>query len=230
MTEDRSPSGVPITYWTSPDQTELLERLRRAPEGLAWLEDKLGPYPFSTLGFVVVDSESGMETQTMITLGDTPYTTSAEVLVHEMAHQWYGDRVTPVDWRDVWMNEGMATWLQYAWMAHTPGISLEKIMDQVAESEPDLRARYGPPADYRPDAFGAGNVYDCAALMWDEIRKRLGDDEFWRLVRDWPATHDNANADYDDITSWWSEQSGEDLGELFDDWLLGETSPERAEG
>ena len=53
----------------------------------------------------------------MITLGDTEYATSPEVLVHEMAHHWYGDQVTPVDWRDVWMNEGMATFLQGAWMA-----------------------------------------------------------------------------------------------------------------
>ena len=68
----------------------------------------------------------------------------------------------------------------------------------------------GPTArrrDYDPASFGGGNVYYGPALMWDELRKRLGDDEFWRLVREWPATHDNGNADYDDITSWWSEQT-----------------------
>ena len=82
-----------------------------------WLEERLGPYPFDTLGFVLVDSQSGMETQTMITLGNTDYTPSAAVLVHEMAHQWYGDQVTPDDWRDVWMNEGMAMYLQGMWEA-----------------------------------------------------------------------------------------------------------------
>ena len=91
---------------------------RRAGAGggaaLDWLEGLLGPYPFDSLGFVLVDSRSGMETQTMITLGTTDYTTSPAVLVHEMAHQWYGDQVTPDDWRDVWMNEGMAMYLQGA--------------------------------------------------------------------------------------------------------------------
>ena len=53
-----------------------------------------------------------METQTLITLGATDYTTSRGGVVHELAHQWYGDRVTPDDWRDVWMNEGMAMYLQ----------------------------------------------------------------------------------------------------------------------
>ena len=57
----------------------------------------------------------------MITLGATDYTTSQAVLVHEMAHQWYGDEVTPDDWRDVWMNEGMAMYLQGCWQAEEDG-------------------------------------------------------------------------------------------------------------
>jgi aminopeptidase N len=227
-TRERAGSGVPITYWTPRDSPGLVARLREAPAGLAWLEKRLGPFPFGSLGFLIVDSDSGMETQTMITLGDTGYATSPEVLVHEMAHQWYGDQVTPTDWRDVWMNEGMAMYLQGAWMAADEGTTIESVMDLWAEKEPGLRSDYGPPADYDPAAFGAGNVYYSPALMWDELRKRLGDGEFWRLVRAWPAAHDNGNAGYADITAWWSEQTGEDLSGFFDDWLLGETTPARS--
>ncbi|WP_028643897.1 M1 family metallopeptidase [Nocardioides sp. URHA0020] len=230
MTRDRSASGVPITYWTPPGRDDLLSDLRQAPRGLAWLEKRLGPFPFDSLGFLIVDSESGMETQTMITLGDTAYATSTDVLVHEMAHQWYGDQVTPVDWRDVWMNEGMAMFIQGAWTAEDSGTSIEAVMDQWAPGEAALRKQYGPPADFDPTAFGGGNVYYGPALMWDELRKRLGDDEFWRLVRAWPAGHDNANADYADITTWWSEQTGEDLSGFFDAWLLGTTTPTRSAG
>jgi aminopeptidase N len=229
-TTDRSSSGVPMTYWTPRDRPALVAKLRAAPAGLDWLEARLGPYPFDSLGFVIVDSTSGMETQTMITLGDSAYATSPEVLVHEMAHQWYGDQVTPVDWRDVWMNEGMAMYLQGAWTAEADGTPIESLMDEWAEGEPDLRSDFGPPADYDPEAFGAGNVYYGPALMWDELRKRLGDDEFWRLVRAWPAAHDNSNADYADITTWWSDRAGEDLSGFFDDWLLGRTTPARSAG
>jgi aminopeptidase N len=229
-TKERSGSGVPITYWTPRGRSGLVADLREAPAGLDWLEERLGPFPFDTLGFVIVDSDSGMETQTMITLGDSSYATSPNVLVHEMAHQWYGDQVTPVDWRDVWMNEGMAMFLEGAWTAEADSTTIESVMDDWAEREPRLRSDYGPPADYDPDAFGGGNVYYGPALMWDELRKRLGDDGFWRLVREWPATHDNSNADYDEITTWWSEQTGEDLSGFFDDWLLGSTTPERSEG
>ncbi|MFC7495328.1 MULTISPECIES: M1 family metallopeptidase [unclassified Nocardioides] len=228
MTKDRSPSSVPITYWTQRDRPDLVERMRKAPAGLAWLEERLGPFPFGSLGFLVVESQSGMETQTMITLGDTRYATSPEVLVHEMAHQWYGDQVTPVDWRDVWMNEGMAMYLQASWQDEVQGQELDLTMDYWEQLDAQLRADYGPPADYDPEAFGGTNVYTSPALMWHELRGRIGDELFWRLVREWPAANDNGNADYDDITTWWSEQTGEDLSDFFDEWLLGEETPERA--
>ena len=221
-------SGVPLAYWTPADRPDLVDRLRPAEAQLAWLEQRLGPFPFRSLGFVVVPSQSGMETQTMITLGDTDYDTSPEVLVHEMAHQWYGDQVTPRDWRDVWMNEGMATYLQAVWAAGHGGKPLVEVLDSWAYDDQAQRNRYGPPADYQPYAFGAGNVYTSPALLWDEVRKRLGDDLFWRLVRDWPATHARGNADYAEITAWWSQQSGEDLKPLFDAWLLGATTPDRS--
>jgi aminopeptidase N len=225
MTEDESSSGVPITYWTDPDQPALLARLHEAPAALDWLEDKLGPFPFDSLGFLVVDSKSGMETQTMITLGDTRYATGADTLVHEGAHQWYGDEVTPTDWRDVWMNEGMATFLQGVWTAEVQGTSIDTVFGTWAGYDQQLRTRYGPPADFVPDSFGAGNVYYIPAVMWNELRKKLGDELFWRLVREWPSAHAYGNAGYDDITSWWSEQSGEDLTGFFHDWLLSDETP-----
>jgi len=227
MTTDESASGVPISYWTPSDRPDLLQRVRRAPEALAWVEAHLGRYPFDTLGIVVVGSESGMETQTMITLGDTDYATSPEVLVHEIAHQWYGDLVTPEDWRDVWMNEGMATYLQGVWTAEDQGVPVASVMDHWAPFEARTRAADGPPAAYHPDAFGSLNVYYGPALMWDDLRRRLGDEEFWRLVAAWPDVYADGNADYNKITTWWTEQTGEDLTGFFDAWLRGATTPER---
>ncbi|WP_243059493.1 M1 family metallopeptidase [Nocardioides sp. SR21] len=225
MTEDESASGLPMSYWTPADRPELIDRMREAPAAVDWLEERLGPFPFDSLGYLVVDSSSGMETQTMITLGDTRYATSPEVLVHEAAHQWYGDLVTPRDWRDVWMNEGMAMYLQGVWTAEHRGPSLEALMDEWATYDSTLRGDSGPPADYDPEDFGAANVYYIPAVMWDELRQRIGDDEFWRLVREWPQANAYGNAGYDDITAWWSEQTGEDLSAFFDTWLLSETTP-----
>ncbi len=204
-----------------------MQRLRATPAALAWLEQRLGPFPFSSLGILVVDSQSGMETQTMITLGNTDYATSPEVLVHEIAHQWYGDEVTPADWRDVWMSEGMALYLQGVWQAEHQGQSVDALMDYWATIEPPMRREAGPPANYDPRMFGSGNIYYGPALMWDELRHKVGEQKFWSLVRAWPRAHDDGNASYADITAWWSQRTGLDLQPFFDAWLLSRTSPPR---
>jgi aminopeptidase N len=227
MTRDESASGVPITFWTPRDQPRVIDGLRKTAAGLDWLEEKLGPYPFDSLGVLLVDSFSGMETQTMITLGTTDYTTSPEVLVHEMAHQWYGDLVTPNDWRDVWMNEGMAMYLQGLYEADHGVDTVKSLMDFWASFEPRMRRENGPPADYDPSTFGEGNIYYGPALMWDELRKRIGDDAFFALVRDWPHVHENANASRDDFLPWLEERTGLELSDFFDKWLLAKNSPRR---
>ena len=227
MTEATSASGVPLTYWTPVDDPRWLRRVQRTGAALDWLEERLGPYPFDTAGVVVVDSQSGMETQTMITLGDTAYTTSMPVLVHELAHHWYGNQVSPADWRDVWMNEGMAMYLQGVWEAEAAGIPVADQMDRWAVWEPQMRAEAGPPAAYDPQAFGEGNIYYGPALMWHEVRERVGDEAFWDMVRAWPAARDNANATREDYLAWVEDRLGTDLGALTDGWLLGGSAPLR---
>ena len=118
----RSPTGCPAA-------AGLATGLESAAAG-SRLAGSARSYPFDSLGFLLVDSRSGMETQTLITLGATDYTTSAAVLVHEMAHQWYGDEVTPDDWRDVWMNEGMAMYLQGCWQAEADGRTVDAVMKE----------------------------------------------------------------------------------------------------
>ena len=226
-TSNTSASGVDIDYWVPSDEKQLAGALERAADGLDWLEARLGPYPFDTLGFVLVDSQSGMETQTMITLGKTDYTLSEAVLVHEMAHHWYGDQVTPTDWSDLWMNEGMAMYLQAMWQAEQSGISVAEQLDAYAVIEEESRAESGPPAAYDPGEFGEGNVYYGPALMWHELRERIGDDTFFRVMREWPTERDNGSSDRDDYWAWLEEETGEELTSFFDAWLLGETTPPR---
>lgn len=230
VSEAVSSSGVPLSYWVpvgAEDRVDADAGLAEADRGLTWLEERLGPYPFDTLGFLFVESQSGMETQAMVTLGMTEYTTSTPVLVHEIAHHWWGNLMGPDTWRDLWMNEGMAMYLQGLWQAEEEPYSLEELLDFWAQDEPLMRAESGPPAAYDPATFGEGNAYYSGALMWHEVRGLLGDDTFWRLVREWPQSLPYGSASYDDVVAWWSLESGEDLEPLFDAWLRGETSPPR---
>ncbi len=227
MTRDESESGVPITYWTPRSDPGTADALAFTPEAMAWVEDVLGPYPFDTFGTLVVDSESGMETQTMVTLGGTEYTLSPQVILHELVHQWYGDQVTPTDWRDLWMNEGMAMYLQGMWEAEFEGIPVARLMDQWAVSERQLRAEAGPPGAYFPDAFGSSNVYYGPALMFQELRERVGDRKFFAIVRGWPEVNDNGNATREEFLAFMEASTGEELTPFFDAWLLGELTPPR---
>jgi aminopeptidase N len=226
-TTNTSKSGLQISYWVPSDRPGLASGLESAAGGLDWLEQRLGPYPFDSLGFLLVDSRSGMETQTMITLGATDYTTSTAVLVHEMAHQWYGDEVTPQDWRDVWMNEGMAMYLQGCWQAQADHRPVEAVMDDYAKLEKIARLRSGPPAAYDPQQFGQGNIYYGPALMWDELRKKIGDPAFWSLVRAWPARAPETNATYDQYVGWLVRRTHVPRT-FFDAWLLSPTTPPRS--
>ena len=223
--QQETSSGVPITLWVPKDKPHAVAKVRFAREALEWCEDKLGPYPFSTAGILVTDSQSGMETQTLITLGDNDYVLSEAVLVHEFVHQWYGDQTSPTDWRDVWMNEGMTMYLQAVFTDESGGNSLETTMADYAAADEFLREQSGPPGAYEPGTFGEGNIYYLPALMWHTLREDIGDDAFWAMVRAWPSVHDNANATREQYVDWVEETTGEELSEFFATWLDGAESP-----
>ncbi len=222
---DETASGTPVTFWALRSQRGAFRDLTFGTEAIEWIEDRLGPYPFSSAGIVLTESTSGMETQTMVTLGDTPYIRSKPVIVHELVHQWYGDLVTPTDWSDLWMNEGMTTYLQLVWEAEDGGRSIDSVMEDLRPADQRLRDQAGPPGDYDPQSFGAGNVYYCTALMWHDLRRKVGDEMFWRLVREWPRAAAYANATREEWTTWWQEQTGLDLDTFFTAWLDGDTTP-----
>jgi aminopeptidase N len=225
-TEDTGPHGLPITYWTPVGRDDLIRGLRYTPQAIAYLESKVGRYPFPTLGVLLVPSQSAMETQSTVTLGIGDYTLTRDVIVHELAHQWYGDEVTPDDWSDLWMSEGMATYLaEVNWTGDRTGRTQRGILDRYRTFAGSMRAQYGPPARYQPGTFGEGNVYYIPALMWDTIRQRLGDATFWRLAAAWPRAHRFTSQSRGTLAGWWSRQSGRDLRPLFRRWLLAPGEP-----
>jgi aminopeptidase N len=226
------PHDLPITYWVPRGRDGLLKPLLRTPAALRWLERRLGPYPFDRVGIVVTPGASAMETQTMVTLGRRNYGLGrfhvGSVVVHELAHQWWGDAVTPSQWRDLWMSEGMATYLHARWEddhSDRPGTEWRRVVSGWAGSDQLYRAVYGPPGAYKPGEFASGNVYWSVALMWDRLRRRLGDETFDRLVRRWPQAHLHSNATRAELVAWWEARSGRRLEPFFDRWLDSPDSP-----
>ena len=220
-----SASGVTLDYWFPRGQPLVLEDMNAATAAIDWIEERLGPYPFSSAGIVATDSESAMETQTMITIGNNDYVRSAPVIVHELVHQWYGDQVSPADWSDVWLNEGMTTLMQALWESDHKGDKISTTIARWRGIDQQLRDDYGPPGDYDRAQFGGSNIYYSPGIMWNVLRLELGNDEFFAISRSWLAAHDNTSVTRDDIYAHWEKESRLELSAFFDTWILGSTTP-----
>lgn len=218
-------SGMRVDYWTPRGMAQHLDQVQGAAASVDWIESKLGPYPFDSLGLVVTDSMSAMETQTMVTLGNNDYVLSPAVIAHELVHQWYGDQVSPADWSDVWLSEGMTMLMQWIYQDEHDIQPLRASVAGARASDQALRDQYGPPGDYDPRQFGGSNIYTSPALMWNELRVALGDDEFYRIARSWLTENDGASVTRQQLFDHWEKESGRELSAFFDAWITGRTTP-----
>ncbi|MEU7175957.1 M1 family metallopeptidase [Micromonospora tulbaghiae] len=228
------PRGVPLTYWyRKGTDDKLLPYLKKSPQYLTWLEKKFGPYPFPSGGVVVVDSASGMETQQMITMGRKIENTAARRdrwgsdLLHEYAHQWFGNSVTPTTWRDLWLNEGWAKYIQDLYTKETLKLSEASLDRYLREGDAVLRKKLGPPGRPDPKRFAEGNVYLCPAAMLREIHRTVGDKAFFALARAWVQEQRNTPQDRASFIAFVNKQTGRDFTALINAWLDSPTTPKK---
>jgi aminopeptidase N len=220
----------------------LLAALDVQSKQVRWMVSKIGPYPFDTYGSLVVDGRLGfsLETQTL-SIHDAELVTadnvsaSEGVLLHELAHQWFGDSVSPGQWSDVWLNEGHATWYQELWSAEEGHLlatddawDLEALMSRIYAASTMLRDRYGPPG--KPKAGGASalfndDVYSGGALVLYALRQEIGQAEFAEVERRWVATHRHGVATSADYAALASQVAGRDLTPFFNAWLYARETP-----
>ncbi|MFB8124201.1 M1 family metallopeptidase [Streptomyces bacillaris] len=223
--QSATPDGIRLFTAVDPESEAASEEvLDGIPAVLAWSAEKFGPYPFTSAGAIVErtgDAEYALETQNRPVFPGPPDTA---LLVHELAHQWFGNSVTPKSWRDMWLNEGFATYAEWLWAADHDGVPVEESFDEAYEDDANWAF---PPAEPPSAAdISEAPVYGRGAMVVHRLRLAIDDDEaFFDLVRGWTETHRHGNASTDDFTAYVEEETGEDLTELWDDWLYGESRP-----
>ncbi|MFF7012770.1 M1 family metallopeptidase [Streptomyces fimicarius] len=223
--ESVTPDGVRLFTAVDPESAAASEDvLARMPAVLKWAAGKFGPYPFSSAGAIVErtgDSSYALETQNRPVYPGPPDTA---LLVHELAHQWFGNSVTPKTWRDMWLNEGFATYAEWLWAADHEDVPVEESFREAYEDDANWAF---PPADPPTAAeLSEPPVYGRGAMAVHRIRLAVGDDAaFFVLVRGWTQKYRHGNAATDDFTAYVEEETGQDLGRLWDAWLHGGSRP-----
>src|SRR3954463_15545131 len=205
-----SDRGVRLRDVAPTNQIAALEpALASEVSHLDYMTDKVGRYPFRTYGTFSSDATFpfALEDQTIslypsfiflpgpAPLGDPRF--YQPIMVHELAHQWFGDSVTPARWSDVWLNEGHATWYEWEWAQEVGdpvfylGVpTVEERMRQTYAQGDQWRALWGPVAAPSHGADDVAqmfspNIYDGGALVLFALRQVIGDPAFRQLERRW---------------------------------------------
>ncbi len=202
----------------------------RTGEMIEFFNEIFGPYPFEAYGVVVADTALyfALETQTLSLFGaeivpgalagEGGWTEPESVVAHELAHQWFGNSVSPANWQDIWLNEGFATYASALWFEHTEGeAALERIMRGYYRG---IAGRGYTPGD--PGAislFGEG-IYPQGAWTLHALRLEVGDETFFDILRAYSEQFRYGNASTGDFIALAEAVSGQDLAALFDAWLF----------
>ena len=142
------------------------------------------------------------------------------MIAHELAHQWFGNLLTPASWQDLWLNEGFATYAEWLWLDHKSGGGcFEQFWEMV------WRPVYGPPANPDPDSLFSGSVYARGAMALHALRIEIGDEAFFKTLREYVSRHAGGNVTTEGFVVVAEEIAGRDLDDLFDSWIFGETTP-----
>lgn len=203
------------------DRAASMRLMRRTPKVVAGLEKDLGDYPFSTVGGLTTALGVGfaLENQTRPTYPAVG-SQATSLVVHELAHQWFGDDVAVERWSDIWLNEGFATYMEWRWAETHGGPSAAR---QLRGSYRDYPASddfwtvpIGDPG--APRVFD-GAVYDRGAMTLQALRNRVGDDVFWKILRSWLREQRGGNGTTEEFEALAARVSGQDLSTFFTAWL-----------
>jgi aminopeptidase N len=216
-----------VLYYAYPEHLSLAqEDFSVTISMMEFYADVFGEYPFleEKYGMAVIPGSTSMEHQTCTSLAERLITGTHQydyIIAHELAHQWWGDLVSPEDWADIWLNEGFATYSDALWHEYLYGSEgLKSRMSTMREiyftrHEGEDHAIYDPP----PGHLFCTIEYQKAAWVLHMLRFVVGEDHFWNILKEYAQLYAFANASTEDFQAVCEQISGVDLDWFFDQWI-----------
>lgn len=220
VSQDRTDT-MKINYFVTPDKLEnAVTDFSIHPEAMSILADLYGEYPFIKDGYGVAQflwKYGAMEHQTITGIGSdyiSGFKFHTGMLVHEIAHHWWGNAVTPKSWKDIWLNEGFATYSEALyWEKKSGERSLQSTMRGYFNSF-DQHKLYDPGLN-----LFSRLVYEKGAWVLHMLRRELGDTVFFKILRNYFEKYKYKNASTEDFINLCEMISGKELSYFFDQWL-----------
>jgi aminopeptidase N len=225
--------GKPIETWVYPQDRDagFADFATPTKSALAFYSDYVGPFAYERLANIQSNSVSGgMEAASAILYSENSVTGTRSVrwrnvVIHEIAHQWFGNAVTEFDWDDVWLSEGFATYFTLLYIEHAYG--RDEFVRGLDASRSSVMAYSALHPRYtiihnnlsRMEDVTSSQTYQKGSWTLHMLRGVVGDDAFQRGIRTYYQRHFNGNATTADFRRAMEEASGQTLGWFFDQWL-----------
>lgn len=238
---------TPLSYYVpGSDSAVALKGFAPSIPSLEYFNETVAPYPYEKLAMIVGATRfGGMENSSAIVFASTLFNPrpnakisapfgiprgTVALIAHEIAHQWFGDSVTESTWADLWLSEGFATYFAGLFLQrYDSEAAFQEYMNQAAENVIAYDKKKRTPIFDREtenlfDLLNANN-YQKGAWVLHMLRSSLGDDVFFRGIRDYYHAHQNATASTEDLRAALEKASGKNLAGFFNRWVYDSGHP-----